>query len=93
MKNAACINATDGPIAKTQFGPVKGIYADEAAIFFGLPFGMPPVGEMRWKPPQPFHTSWAPTTYDATFPRPGCYQVSLNYYGQSLDNRILITAR
>ncbi|XP_078606993.1 crystal protein-like [Branchiostoma floridae x Branchiostoma japonicum] len=74
MKNAASINTTDGPIAKTQFGPVKGIYADEAAIFFGLPFGMPPVGEMRWKPPQPFHTSWAPSTYDATFPRPGCYQ-------------------
>ncbi|XP_035678531.1 crystal protein-like [Branchiostoma floridae] len=74
MKNAASINSTDGPIAKTQFGPVKGIYADEAAIFFGLPFGMPPVGQMRWKPPQPFHTSWAPSTYDATFPRPGCYQ-------------------
>ncbi|CAH1269797.1 ACHE [Branchiostoma lanceolatum] len=74
MKNAASINATGSPIAKTQFGPVKGIYTDEAAIFYGLPFGMPPVGEMRWKPPQPFHSSWAPSTYDATFPRPGCYQ-------------------
>ncbi|CAH1269795.1 CES1 [Branchiostoma lanceolatum] len=74
MKNAASINATGSPIAKTQFGSVKGIYADEAAIFYGLPFGMPPVGEMRWKPPQPFHSSWAPSTYDASFPRPGCYQ-------------------
>ncbi|CAH1269796.1 BCHE [Branchiostoma lanceolatum] len=76
MKNAASINAPNGPIAKTQFGPVKGIYTDEAAIFYGLPFGMPPVGEMRWKPPQPFHSSWAPSTYDASYARPSCYQLN-----------------
>ncbi|XP_078608777.1 crystal protein-like [Branchiostoma floridae x Branchiostoma japonicum] len=69
----------DGPMAKTQFGPVKGIYTDEAAIFFGLPFAMPPVGEMRWKPPQPFNTPWSPQTYNATVPRPGCWQTTCYY--------------
>ncbi|XP_066296114.1 crystal protein-like [Branchiostoma lanceolatum] len=84
----------NGPIAKTQFGPVIGIYADEAAIFYGLPFGMPPVGEMRWKPPQPFNTPWAPQTYNATHIRPGCYQTACLYlpdvrqeYGCPRDNK------
>eukprot|EP00058_Branchiostoma_floridae_P021941 XP_002607431.1 hypothetical protein BRAFLDRAFT_69856 [Branchiostoma floridae] len=68
----------DGPMAKTQFGPVKGIYTDEAAIFFGLPFAMTPVGDMymRWKPPQPFNTPWSPQTYNANVPRPGCWKSS-----------------
>ncbi|XP_066301889.1 cAMP-regulated D2 protein-like [Branchiostoma lanceolatum] len=66
----------DGPVVQTQYGPVKGMYVEEGVIFFGLPFAAPPTGNLRWKPPQPFSTPWAPTTYDATGddPKPGCIQ-------------------
>ncbi|XP_078573015.1 crystal protein-like [Branchiostoma floridae x Branchiostoma japonicum] len=64
----------DGPIVHTRYGDVQGIYAEEGAIFLGLPFGVPPVGELRWKPPQAYNKSWAPDVRDGTVPGPACRQ-------------------
>ncbi|XP_078621270.1 cAMP-regulated D2 protein-like [Branchiostoma floridae x Branchiostoma japonicum] len=68
----------DAPVVQTQYGPVKGMYVEEGAIFFGLPFAAPPIGNLRWKSPVPFDTAWAPETYDGTIPRPGCLQPGCN---------------
>jgi para-nitrobenzyl esterase len=35
----------------TQFGPVQGFQQGRTAVFFGIPYAAPPVGELRWKPP------------------------------------------
>ncbi|AUD00761.1 carboxylesterase/lipase family protein [Spirosoma pollinicola] len=45
---------TPAPQAKTANGLVEGI-AEPSGIraFKGIPFGQPPVGELRWKEPQP----------------------------------------
>ena len=42
-------------IVKTENGLVKGIPAADPRItaFKGVPFAAPPVGELRWKAPQP----------------------------------------
>jgi para-nitrobenzyl esterase len=34
-------------------GKVEGVVSDSLTIFKGIPFAAPPVGEFRWKPPQP----------------------------------------
>ena len=42
-------------VAKTDAGKVQGkMSADgQARDFLGIPFAAPPVGPLRWKPPQP----------------------------------------
>jgi len=39
--------------AKVTGGEVEGVVADNIASFKGIPFAAPPVGELRWKAPQP----------------------------------------
>jgi para-nitrobenzyl esterase len=44
-----------GPV-QTQAGRVSGRYNDEGpavAVFRGMPYARPPVGPLRWRPPQP----------------------------------------
>lgn len=41
------------PTAKVTGGEVAGTVADDLSIFKGIPFAAPPVGELRWKAPQP----------------------------------------
>lgn len=37
---------------KTQSGAVKGVDQDGVTSWLGLPFAAPPVGDLRWRPPQ-----------------------------------------
>lgn len=37
----------------TVSGPVTGLVQDGIRTFKGLPYAQPPVGDLRWKPPQP----------------------------------------
>ena len=41
------------PIATTPSGPVQGRVVDDVAVFRGIPFAAPPVGDLRWREPQP----------------------------------------
>jgi len=50
---AATPPALDGPIVKIETGKVQGFIADGVAIFRGLPFAAPPLGELRWQAPRP----------------------------------------
>ncbi|MEM7476691.1 MAG: carboxylesterase family protein [Planctomycetota bacterium] len=53
----------------TDAGPVSGVEASEGSdvtVFRGIPFAAPPVGELRWQPPQPVE-SWEETRVCDTF--------------------------
>ena len=45
------------PTAKVDGGTVGGAASEGLQIFKGIPFATPPIGENRWKPPQPV-TPW-----------------------------------
>lgn len=38
---------------KTEYGVVQGTNEDGLAVYRGIPFAAPPVGELRWRAPQP----------------------------------------
>ncbi|WP_309500466.1 carboxylesterase/lipase family protein [Streptomyces shenzhenensis] len=52
-------DATSGSIAHTCHGDVRGLATENGgAVFAGVPFASPPVGALRWRPPQP-PKSWS----------------------------------
>ena len=61
-------------IVKTQYGPIAG-HDGEVRIFRGIPYAAPPIGDLRWRPPQSA-ISWSETrpAFDFGF---DCPQVPL----------------
>ena len=49
--------AQQGPLATTQYGVLEGVCESGVNVFKGVPFAAPPVGENRWRSPQPLQ-SW-----------------------------------
>jgi para-nitrobenzyl esterase len=47
--------AEPGPIVAVEGGEIQGSFEEkgQVAVFKGIPFAAPPVGELRWRPPQP----------------------------------------
>ncbi|MFI1172476.1 carboxylesterase/lipase family protein [Streptomyces melanogenes] len=43
----------DPAVVSTDAGRVRGVVTDRGRAFLGVPFAAPPVGERRWRPPQP----------------------------------------
>ena len=44
---------TPTPVVKTHSGPVQGLVTEGVHSFLGIRYGAPPVGPLRWMPPQP----------------------------------------
>jgi para-nitrobenzyl esterase len=51
QKNIA--QTMEGPLVQTMYGKLRGMKDGNVEIFKGIPFAAPPVGEFRWRPPQP----------------------------------------
>jgi len=41
------------PIVQTSEGAVRGVEKNGTSVFLGIRYAAPPVGDLRWKPPQP----------------------------------------
>jgi carboxylesterase type B len=81
-----CIPLTEARIVNTRLGPVDGVSvsANPSAnapipipvdVYFGIPFAKPPVGELRFRPPQPITQSWS-APLQATRQPPKCVSPS-----------------
>jgi para-nitrobenzyl esterase len=69
-----------GPVAATDSGPVRGLSAGGTDEFLGIPYAAPPVGDLRWRAPQPA-ARWQGVR-DATAFAPHCAQ-SASPFGQA----------
>ena len=67
-------NQAEGPIVRTAEGPVRGFVKNGVGIFLGIPYAAPPVGNLRWRPPQPVGHWHQPL--DATHYANTCSQVT-----------------
>ena len=43
----------ESQIVDVTGGKIQGVYDNGVTIFKGIPFDTPPVGDLRWKAPQP----------------------------------------
>jgi para-nitrobenzyl esterase len=69
------------PIVKTQTGLLEGTYLGSdlrAVAFLGVPYAAPPIGALRWKPPQP-PRSWSGTRNADNFGSP-CPQLPARWF-------------
>jgi para-nitrobenzyl esterase len=66
--------SASGPVAGTANGAVRGLADGAVDEFLGIPYAAPPVGALRWQPPQPA-ASWSGVR-DATQFAPHCPQVA-----------------
>lgn len=40
-------------VIETRYGRIRGVQKDNYTVYKGVPFAKPPVGELRWRAPQP----------------------------------------
>ena len=69
------------PVVRVDGGELQGVAAEGVVSFKGIPFAAPPVGDLRWRPPQPA-AKWTGVRQAAEFgedcmqgrfgPPPGC---------------------
>lgn len=59
-----------GPIVRTESGRVQGYLTNGVYNFMGIPYAAPPVGDLRWKEPQPA-ASWS-GVHEALEPGASC---------------------
>ena len=64
--------SASGPVVRTANGAVRGLANGAVDEFLGIPYAAPPVGALRWQPPQPA-ASWSGAR-DATRFAPHCPQ-------------------
>ena len=64
----------DDPVVWTESGLVRGMRANSAQEFLGIPYAAPPVGGLRWQPAMPV-TPWKGVRDAQTLP-PACAQLA-----------------
>jgi para-nitrobenzyl esterase len=63
---AASAQAARPPVVSTATGKVQGFINNTVAEFLGIPYAAPPVGSLRWQPPQAA-ASWQGTRQATTY--------------------------
>jgi hypothetical protein len=72
-------------VITTKYGALRGYTKDGVSSFKGIPYAAPPIGEYRWRPPQPvkaWHGERDATKYGANCPQrtfPGSTATCLDF--------------
>ncbi|HJQ70274.1 MAG TPA: carboxylesterase/lipase family protein [Blastocatellia bacterium] len=77
--NSAASSAND--VVRVEGGQISGTNTDGVRSYKGIPYAAPPVGEMRWRPPQPVRawegvrqcTEYGPDCPQAPYPQASLY--------------------
>ncbi|MGE5182634.1 MAG: carboxylesterase/lipase family protein [Acidobacteriota bacterium] len=75
---ASCTSSSDELEVKLDSGVVRGASTNGVRSFLGIPFAAPPVGDLRWRAPQPV-TPWS-GVLDARQTGSACPQTFLGTY-------------
>ncbi|MFA1289907.1 carboxylesterase/lipase family protein [Xanthomonas axonopodis pv. nakataecorchori] len=76
--NASAATPAAPPEVRTDHGAVRGQWQDDgSAVFRAIPFAAPPLGALRWRPPQPV-AAWTQVR-DATQAATPCVQPALGW--------------
>jgi para-nitrobenzyl esterase len=65
-----------GPTVTIEAGDIMGVAEEDVLAFKGIPYAAPPVGDLRWRAPQPVEP-WAGVR-DATEPGHDCMQIPMD---------------
>jgi para-nitrobenzyl esterase len=68
-------------VVSTESGLVQGTATDDIAVYKGVPFAAPPIGELRWREPQPTK-AWRGVRVMDTF-APACMQTGVSMPGET----------
>jgi len=79
--------AADPSIVATERGPVRGTVTGNLRKFLGIPYAAPPLGRLRWRPPQE-HAPWT-VPLDATRFGPHCPQQASVFGTESVSEDCL----
>lgn len=74
---ASMAGRAEEPLTQTDSGPVRGQTVGRGALFRAIPYAMPPLGERRWKPPEPV-AHWVEPR-EATKVGPTCLQPNMGW--------------
>lgn len=73
-------DAADPAPVKVEGGTVQGITQGKVDAWFGIPYAAPPVGDLRWRAPQPVK-SWRRTLVADAY-GPSCYQPDVEFVSE-----------
>lgn len=82
LSNPPMAVAQDRPTSTVESGTLAGVVREGMRQFLGVPFAAPPVGALRWRPPQPA-TAWSGAR-DASRFGPACAQALLRGFNEEL---------
>eukprot|EP00929_Paragymnodinium_shiwhaense_P035968 TRINITY_DN19334_c0_g1_i1.p1 TRINITY_DN19334_c0_g1~~TRINITY_DN19334_c0_g1_i1.p1 ORF type:complete len:711 (+),score=143.54 TRINITY_DN19334_c0_g1_i1:96-2228(+) len=66
---------SSGLVVELKAGSIRGVFREGVREFLGIPYAAPPVGPLRFLPPQPVQP-WAPRLLDANLVSAGCWRDS-----------------
>jgi para-nitrobenzyl esterase len=81
-------SGTEPGLVETSYGPVRGVCTEGTCAFKGIPYAAPPVGELRWRPPEPA-AAWT-DPFGAQSYGPECMQVEYPS-GQTIGSEDCLT--
>jgi para-nitrobenzyl esterase len=95
MANATVCSKPQAPAPQvtTEAGVLEGSQVGSlpnVAVFLGIPFAAPPVGERRWRPPQPMQ-HWSGPRRAKQF-APACPQVPSSWWPEMVGRELLDTS-